>query len=174
MRAMSETEHEHTFVWDGEELLPCACGADLGTIQAVLDAAADDARRVAGETHYTGCRVRNESETVELWLFNAPSRVLRELETIRPGVYAIHDAPRPETAVFALMDILRGDRSALRAEGIRVIGFGPTVDGYLRVLVMGDVPTAQARIDALFGSNVARVEYGEPPIALSALPPALA
>jgi hypothetical protein len=24
------------------------------------------------------------------------------------------------------------------------------------------VPTAQARLDAMFGSNVARVEYGEP------------
>jgi hypothetical protein len=27
---------------------------------------------------------------------------------------------------------------------------------------MGDVPTAQARLDAMLGSNVARVEYGEP------------
>ena len=30
------------------------------------------------------------------------------------------------------------------------------------VRVMGDVTIAQARLDAMFGSNVARVEYGEP------------
>jgi hypothetical protein len=73
-----------------------------------------------------------------------------------------NDAPRPETAVFKLMDALRADRLALKAEGIHVVGFGPTPDGYLRVVVMGDVPTAQARLDMMFGSNAARVEYGEP------------
>ena len=73
-----------------------------------------------------------------------------------------NDAPRPETAVFELMDALRADRLTLKAEGIHVVGFGPTHDGYLHVRVMGDVPTAQARLDAMFGSNVARVEYGEP------------
>jgi hypothetical protein len=31
---------------------------------------------------------------------------------------------------------------------------------------MGDVPTAQARLDAMFDSNVARAEYVEPAIAL--------
>jgi hypothetical protein len=63
---MSEAKHEHTFVWDGQQLLPCACGADMMAIESVLSAAAGDARRVAGEAHYTGCRLRQESETVEL------------------------------------------------------------------------------------------------------------
>src|SRR5207302_453799 len=98
------------FVWSGDELLPCACGANLSAIQEVLDAAADDARRLVGEAHYTGCWVRQESETLELWLFNAPRQVLQELEAIRPGVYAIHDAPRSETALFELMDVLRRER----------------------------------------------------------------
>ena len=64
--------------------------------------------------------------------------------------------------MFELKDVLRGERETLKAEGIRVVGFGPTHDGFLHVRVMGDVPTAQARLDAMFGSNVARVEYGEP------------
>src|SRR5438477_7285221 len=112
---MSATKHEHKFVWSGDELLPCACGANLSAIQEVLDAAADDARTVVGEAHYTGCRVRQDLEKLELWLFDAPSRLLQELEAIRPGVYAIHDAPRSETALFELMDVLRRERLALKA-----------------------------------------------------------
>lgn len=159
---MTATGHEHRFVWDGRQLLPCACGANMPAIEAILSAAADDARRVVGRTHYTGCRLRQESETVELWLFDAPSQVLEELEAMHPGVYAIRKAPRPEAAVFELMEALGPELSTLRAAGLRVVGVGPTVDGYLRVAVMGDVPTAQARLDASFGADVARVEYGEP------------
>jgi hypothetical protein len=160
---MSAIEHEHTFVWDGQELLPCPCGANVLAIESVLTAAAEDARRVVGDPYYAGCRLRQELESLELWLCNAPSQVLQELEALRPGVYLIHnDAPRPEGAVFELMDALGADVSTLRAEGINVVGFGPTQDGYLHVSVMGDVPTAQARLDAMYGGNVARVEYGEP------------
>jgi hypothetical protein len=130
-------------------------------IEAVLNAAAGDVRQVVAEAHYTGCRLRQELESVELWLFNAPSEVLEELEAMHPGVYLIHnDAPRPYTALLELMDALPVDR--LKAEGIHIVQVGPTPDGYLHVSVMGDVPTAQARLDAMLGSNVARVEYGEP------------
>jgi hypothetical protein len=163
---MAGTDHVHTFLWDGEELLPCACGANLSAIQAILDEAAEDARRLVGDAYYTGCRVRQELEVLELWLCNAPAQVLQELEALRPGVYLIHnDAPRSERAVFALMEALGADRLRLRDEGIRVVGYGPTPDGYLHVRVMGDVPTAQARLDGIFGTDVARVEYGEPAIA---------
>jgi hypothetical protein len=162
---MAAADHEHTFVWDGQALLPCACGANMMAIEAVLTAAAGDARQVVAEAHYTGLRLRQESESVELWLFNAPSPVLEELEAMHPGVYLIHnDAPRPHTAVLELMDALPVNR--LKAEGIHIVQVGPTHDGYLHVAVMGDVPTAQARLDAMFGSNVARVEYGEPAIGL--------
>ena len=133
----------------------------------MLGEAADDARRVVGEAQYTGCRVRQEWEKLELWLFNVPPQVLEELEAIHPGVYAIRDAPRSEAAVFELMDVLGGELERLKMAGIRVVGYGPTVDGYLRVAVMGDLPTAQARLDAMFGKNVARVEYGEPLRALT-------
>lgn len=71
------------------------------------------------------------------------------MEAIRPGVWLIHnDAPRTEALLFELMHALPVDR--LRAEGIHVVGVGPTQDGFLHVSVMGDVPTAQARFDAMF------------------------
>jgi len=130
-------------------------------IEAVLSSAAGDARKLVPDAHYTGCRLRQESESVELWLFNARSQVVEELEAIHPGVYLIHnDAPRPYTALLELRDSLPVDR--LKAEGIHIVRVGPTHDGYLHVSVMGDVPTAQARLDAMLGTDVARVEYGEP------------
>jgi hypothetical protein len=61
------------------------------------------------------------------------------------------------------MDALPVDR--LRADGIKVVRFGPTQDGHLHVCVMGDVPPARARVDAMYGEGVALVEYGEPAIA---------
>jgi hypothetical protein len=92
---------------------------------------------------------------------SAPAELLAELEEMHPRIYVIHnDAPRPEAVLFELMDALPVDR--LKDEGIRVVRFGPTHDRYLHVSVMGDVPTAQARLDAMFGSNAARVEYREP------------
>jgi hypothetical protein len=79
------------------------------------------------------------------------------------GVYVIHnDAPRSEAAVREHSDALDADLLTLRAEGIHIVAFGRTSDGYLHVEVMGDVPTTQARLDAMYGSNVARVQYGEP------------
>jgi hypothetical protein len=164
---MTPTDHEHNWVPASNfpDLRCAVCGASHSAIQTMLGEAADDARRVVGEGHYTGCRVRQELEKLELWLFEAPSSVLAELEAIRPGVWLIHnDAPRTEAVLFELMDALPVDR--LRAEGIHVVGVGPTQDGFLHVSVMGDVPTAQARLDAMFGGNVARVEYGEPVRAL--------
>jgi hypothetical protein len=129
--------------------------------QSTLEEAADDARRVAGEAHYTGCWFHDESDTLELWLSGAPSVAVRELEAIHPGVYVIHnDAPRPHTAVLELMGALPVDR--LKTEGIHIVRVGPTHDGYLHVGVMGDVPTAQARLDVLLGRKVVQVEYGEP------------
>jgi hypothetical protein len=158
---VSPTDHEHTFVWDGHELLPCACGANVLAIEAALHVPAADARRAAGDAYYTGCEMRQELEMVELWLSNAPLQVLQELESMHPGAYLIrNDAPRPETVVFELRDSLDADR--LRAEGIRIVRIGPTQEGYLHVAVMGDVPTAQARLDAILGTDVARVEYAEP------------
>jgi hypothetical protein len=112
----------------------------------MLGEAADDARRAAGDAHYTGCWVRQELEKLELWLFAAPPQLVEELHEMRPGVYMIrNDAPRSYTAVLELMAALPADR--LRAEGIRIVRYGPTHDGHLRVCAMGDVPPAQAYVD---------------------------
>ena len=166
---MSPTDHEHTFVWDGRELLPCACGANVLAIQDMLHPAADDAERLAGDPYYTGCRLRQELEAVELWLFNAPEQVLQELEAAYPGVYLIHnDAPRPLTALDELRDSF--DWEAWKAEGVRVSVVGPTVDGYLNVGVEDDLETAQKKLDAAYGDNVIRVSQQGPIIALSARP----
>ncbi|SRR6266550_3986430 len=164
---MSPTDHEHTFVWDGRELLPCACGANVLAIQTVLDAAADDARRVAGDAYYTGCRLRQELETLELWLFNAPLHVVQELEAMHPGAYLIHnDAPRPRTAVDDLRDSF--DWAARKSEGIKANVVGPSEDGYLRVGVLEDVQGAQKKLDAIYGSDVVQVYESSPIFALSA------
>jgi hypothetical protein len=61
-----------------------------------------------------------------------------------------------------LVDAIGTELETLSADGIRIVGVGPTQDGYLNVRVMGDVPAGQASLDAMFGSGVARVEYGEP------------
>jgi hypothetical protein len=160
---VSATQHVHSFVWDGHELLPCACGANVSAIEIVLGAAAHDARTVVEDPYYTGCRLRQELEKLELWLCNAPAQVLHDLEALHPGIYLIHnDAPRSERGLFELMDVLDADLATLRGEGINVVGVGPTHDGYMHVRVMGDVPTAQARFDEMFGTDVAQVEYGEP------------
>jgi|tagenome__1003787_1003787.scaffolds.fasta_scaffold19893013_1 hypothetical protein len=162
---MCATDHEHTFVWDGQELLPCACGANVLAIGTVLGAAADDARMVVGDAYYTGCRLRQELERLELWLFNAPLQVTQELEAMHPGVYLIHnDAPRPRTAVDDLRDSF--DWAAWKADGIRVWAVGPTEDGYLNVGVEDDLETAQKKLDAAYGDNVIRVSQQGPIVAL--------
>jgi hypothetical protein len=158
---MTATDREHTFVWDGETLLPCACGVSRSAVQAVLDAAADDARRIVGDAYYTGCRVRPESETLELWSCGAPPQVLQELEAIRPGVYAIHnDAPRTLTELLELMHSI--DLSALRSEGIELNRIGPRLEGHLGVGVSSDVAAAQAWFDAEYEDGLFRVFAAEP------------
>ena len=166
---MSGAKHEHTFGWDGQELMPCACGAEMMAIESVLNPAAGDARRMAGEAHYTGCRLRQELEAVELWMCDAPSQVLRELEASRPGVYLIHnDAPRPRTTVDDLRDSF--DWPRWKAEGIKVWLVGPTEDGYLNVGVEDDLETAQKKLDAVYGDNVVRVSQQGPIFAHSGRP----
>jgi hypothetical protein len=158
---MSEAKHEHTFVWDGQQLLPCACGADMMAIESVLSAAAGDARRVAGEAHYTGCRLRQESETVELWMCDAPSQVVQELEAIHPGVYVIHnDAPNTLSELLKLMHSI--DLSALRSRGIEVNRIGPETDGYLLVGVGTDIAAAQAWFEAEYSDDLFRFIAAEP------------
>jgi hypothetical protein len=140
-------------------------------IQEALGEAADDATSVAGEAHYTGCRVRQELEKLELWLFKPPPSVLEELEAMRPGVYLIHDdAPRPRTTLDDLRDSL--DWAAWKAAGVEIHAVGPSEDGYLEVGVEGDLDAAQVKLDAAYGNDVARVfECGPIVTAPASVPP---
>jgi hypothetical protein len=126
--------------------------------QASLDAAAADARRVAGDAYYTGCMVdQPDAGRVTLYLAHAPEAILEELEALHPGVYAIiNDAPRPYSSLLEIMDRL--EIHELKALGIDVVQVGPTVDGYVQVGVLSASPLrAQARLDAIYGCGVIRV-----------------
>jgi hypothetical protein len=124
-----------------------------------IDAAADDARRIAGEAYYTGCIVHHPGPgRVTLYLASAPQAILEELEALHPGVYAIiNDAPRSSTAVLELMDTVEIEE--LRAHGIKVVQVGPTPDGYVQVGILKPafVAVAQATLDARYGCGVIRV-----------------
>lgn len=153
---MSEPDHVHKWIEVGEWHLRCVfCDASHSAIQTMLGEAAEDARRVVGASHYTGCRVRQELETLDLWLFDAPPQLLEELEALRPGVYAIHDAPRPLWVVDNLRDTF--DWPRWKAKGVKVSGVGPTQDGYLSVGVVDDVEAAQRKLDEDYGPDVVRV-----------------
>jgi hypothetical protein len=129
---MSPTDHVHEWI-EGPgypNLLCAACGASHSAIQTILGEADDDARRVAGEAHYTGSWVHQESETLELWLSSAPPQVLEDLEALRPGVYEIHnDAAHPLGELLALQQSI--DHRVISSQGIKVHGSGPRNDGYI-------------------------------------------
>lgn len=159
---MSPTDHEHEWV-EGPRYpdLQCAvCGASHSSIQTMLGEAAEDAKRVAGDAHYTGCRVRQESETLELWLSDAPSEVLQELEAIRPGVYEIHDAAHPLSELLTVQKAV--DLRALTEQGIKANRFGPRNDGYIWVCVNTDPDAAQAWFEAEYGPGWFRFYAPEP------------
>ena len=154
---MSVAGHVHEWVQAGNYDARCVtCGASCLTIEKVLSEAAGDARQLVPERHFTGCALRQELEKLDLWLFDAPAQLLERLEALRPGVYAIHDAPRPLTVVDELRDSF--DWPGWKAKGIRVSGVGPTQDGYLSVGVVDDVEAAQKMLDEAYGANVVRVE----------------
>ena len=97
--------------------------------------------------------VRPESETLELWLCDAPPQVLQELEATRPGVYVIHnDAPHTLSELLELMHSI--DLPGLRSQGINVNQVGPTNDGFLRVGVGTDIAGAQAGFEAEYDDGL--------------------
>ena len=159
---MGQADHKHDWVQGAEPHdRRCACGANLWAVQSMLGEAADDAKRVAGDAYYTGCHVHQETETLELWLADAPPQTLREIEALRPGVYEIHnDAAHPLSELLALMKSI--DHAALRTQGIKAHGFGPRNDGYIWVGVNTDPAAAQAWFEVEFGPDWFRFEVPEP------------
>lgn len=126
-----------------------------------LGRCAGDARRVAGEAYYTGCRVRADSNTVELYLAGAPRRLLDEIEALHPGVYVIHnDLPH---ALGELLELMRSiDLPGLRSQGIGVNQIGPRNDGYLWVGVSTDIAAARAWFEGEYGLGLFRFFAAEP------------
>jgi hypothetical protein len=126
-----------------------------------LGRCASDARRVAGEAYYTGCRVRADSNTVELYLANAPRQLLDEIEALHPGIYVIHNnAPRTLSELLMLMHSI--DLPGLRSQGISVNQIGPRNDGYLWVGVNTDIAAAQTWFEAEYGPGMFRFFTAEP------------
>lgn len=132
--------------------------------QDALDADANDAQRIAGRSYYTGAIVHADTNTVDLYLADAPQSVIDELNAEHPGIYVIHnDAPHTSATLLKLEADF--DEGSLRAQGIHVTQWGPTVDGYLQVGVTSDVATAKAMLDKIYGPNVIQVVKTEPIIA---------
>ena len=129
--------------------------------QDALDADADDAQRIAGPAYYTGVAVHADTNTVDLYLADAPQSVIDELNAEHPGIYVIHnDAPHTSATLLKLEADF--DEGSLRAQGIHVTQWGPTVDGYLQVGVTSDVAAVQSKLDQIYGPNVVHVFRSEP------------
>jgi hypothetical protein len=123
--------------------------------QPHVSAAANDVEPVVGE-YFTGIWNHHDQGTCEVWLANAPESVLDRLQAMHPGVYVIHnDAPRSLREIEEIRG--RIDAAAREDAAISYHGNGPTHDGYLRVLVDGDAPGAQAKLDEMFGPDLIRV-----------------
>jgi len=132
----------------------------LWATQNALDTAANDAQSIAG-TYFTGDAVHADTNTVDVYLASAPQSVIDQLNAQHPGIYVIHnDAPntsetlRNFTATF--------DPKPLEEQGIQVVEWGPTPDGYFQVGVTTDVATAQAILDRIYGPSVVRAYEAQP------------
>lgn len=122
--------------------------------QPHVSAADDDVQHVAGK-YYTGLWNHHDLGTCEVWLANAPESVLNRLLAI-PRVSGIHnDAPRSLKEIEKIKERL--DIAARKDPAISYHGSSPTHDGYLQVLVERDAASAQAKLDAMSGSDVVRV-----------------
>lgn len=157
------------WTWQFQDCPPHDASCDYGCTPAnenLLDLAVTDAKRIAGSAYYTGAIVDGTANTTTVYLARAPKSVLDRLRALHPRIYVIHDdAPRPRTAVLRLMNEV--DPVRLKSQGIDVVSWGPSEDGYLQVGVSSDVAKAQAALDSMFGPGLVRVSRGKPAIAVS-------
>jgi hypothetical protein len=129
-----------------------------------LDSAANEAERIATAAYWTGAGLDYASNTVTVNLAHAPGWILARLRAAHPGIYVIYNhAPRPLRAVLKIMRSIVVAK--LRADGIRITGFGPTIDGHLQVGVSNRVAQARAKLDAIYGPDLIRVVKQAPAVA---------
>lgn len=138
--------------------------------QPVLDAAADDAKSVAGDSYYTDAVIDDAANEVEVYLANAPQSIIDQLQTLHPDLYVIHnDAARPLSELLKLEASL--PPASLQAQGIDVAEIYPTPDGHLKVgvssTVASQVAAAQSALDKVAGVGVTQVYGGAPPATMT-------
>lgn len=131
--------------------------------QPALDDAAEDASSIAGASYFTGASVDATAGTVAVYLDSAPQSVINQLRASHPGTYVIHnDAPATMSRLLQLKSSI--DPFSLRAEGVDIVSFGPTVDGHLAVGVSSDLATARAKLDSMYGTGIVQVTSSEPAV----------
>jgi hypothetical protein len=131
--------------------------------QPALDAAADDARAIAGDSYYASAVVDDEANTVTLYLAHAPQGVVDRLNAAHPGIYVIRNtAAFSEAKALALEDAISGRIPAWAAAGVRIGYLRPMLDGHLQVGVRSDVAGAASRLGAQYGPAVRVVADTEP------------
>jgi hypothetical protein len=136
--------------------------------QPALDAAADDARAIAGDAFYSNAVVDNEANTVTIYLAHAPQRVVDQLMAAHPSIYAIRNtAAFSEATVLKLEDAISGRIPAWAGAGVRIRSLRPTLDGHLEVGVTSNVAEAASRLGAQYG-NALRVAPDTEPTYLAA------
>ena len=131
--------------------------------QPALDAAADEARAIAGDAFYSNAVVDDQANTVTLYLAHAPQRVIDQLTAAHPGIYVIDNTARYSEAMFLrLEDVIGGRIPAWAAAGVRIGYLRPTLDGRLEVGVNSNIGDAAARLGAQYGDAVRVVANTEP------------
>jgi hypothetical protein len=131
--------------------------------QPALDAAADDARAIAGDAFYSNAVVDDEANTVTLYLAHAPQRVVDQLTAAHPGIFVIRNtAAFSEAMVLNLEDAISGRIPAWAAAGVRIGYLRPTLDGRLEIGVNSNVGDAASRLGAQYGDAVRVVANTEP------------
>jgi len=136
--------------------------------QPALDAAADDARAIAGDAFYANAVVDDEANTVTVYLAHAPQRVVDQFTAAHPSTYVVDNtAAFSEATVLKLEDAIGGRIPAWAAAGVRIGSLRPTLDGHLEVGVRSDVADAASRLGAQYG-RVLRVAADTEPTYLTA------
>jgi hypothetical protein len=119
--------------------------------QPALDAAADDARAIAGP-FFTNAVVDDAANTVTLYLAHAPQNVVDQLVAAHPSLYVVDNtAAFSEAAVLNLENAIGARIPDLSAAGLRIAYLAPTLDGRLEVGVNSDVATAASKLGAQYG-----------------------
>jgi hypothetical protein len=130
--------------------------------QPALDAAADEARAIAGP-FYSNAVVDDAANTVTLYLAHAPQNVVDQLTATHPSIYVIRNtAAFSEATVLKLEDALGARIPAWTAAGVRIGYLRPTLDGRLEVGVNSNVGDAASRLGAQYGDAVRVVADTEP------------